>query len=35
MKEQSASQAVQTDSEFSRCAVPESERKSYVSLTII
>lgn len=35
MKEQATPQAVQTDSEFSRCAVPESERKSYVSLTII
>lgn len=35
MKEQATPQAVQADSEFSRCAVPESERKSYVSLTII
>lgn len=35
MKEQATPQTVQTDSEFSRCAVPESERKSYVSLTII
>ena len=35
MKKQPAPQAVQQDSEFSRCAVPESERKSYISLTIV
>ena len=35
MKEQTVNQAPQQDSEFSLCAVPESERKSYLSLTII
>ena len=35
MKEHAASQAPQQDSEFSLCAVPENERKSYISLTII
>ena len=35
MKKQPAPQAAQQDSEFSRCAVPESERKSYISLTIV
>lgn len=35
MKEQTIPQNVRQDSEFSLCAVPESERKSYISLTII
>ena len=35
MKKQPAPQVEQQDSEFSRCAVPESERKSYISLTIV
>lgn len=36
MKEQAAPQpAPQQDSEFSLCAVPENERKSYISLTIV
>ena len=35
VKEQTVNQAPQQDSEFSLCAVPESERKSYLSLTII
>lgn len=35
VKEQTVNQAPQQDSEFSLCAVPESERKSYLSLTIV
>lgn len=35
MKEQTIPQNARQDSEFSLCAVPESERKSYISLTII
>ncbi len=35
MKEQAIPQNARQDSEFSLCAVPESERKSYISLTII
>lgn len=35
MKEQNVTQVTQQDSEFSLCAVPENERKSYISLTII
>lgn len=35
MKEQTIPQNAQQDSEFSLCAVPESERRSYISLTII
>lgn len=35
MKEQTIPQNERQDSEFSLCAVPESERKSYISLTII
>ena len=35
MKQQVKSKAVEQDSEFSLCAVPESERKSYISLTIV
>ncbi len=35
MKKETAPTEIQQDSEYSRCAVPESERKSYVSLTII
>ena len=35
MKEQAIPQNARQDSELSLCAVPESERKSYISLTII
>ena len=35
VKQQVKSKAVEQDSEFSLCAVPESERKSYISLTIV
>lgn len=35
MKEQAIPQNARQDREFSLCAVPESERKSYISLTII
>lgn len=35
MKEQTIPQNARQDSEFSLCGVPESERKSYISLTII
>lgn len=35
MRKETAPTEVQQDTEYSRCAVPESERKSYVSLTII
>ena len=35
MKEKATPQAAVQDSEFSLCAVPENERNSYISLTII
>ena len=35
MKESKETKTPQQDSEFSLTAVPESERKSYISLTII